>query len=194
MVPPITELTGHDGSGDVQAEPHFVCMQRGHKPLTVWPGEGDGWRWWEEWVCGDGAARSGFALPWCGVGRVSPGGAGRDEAFGQNTAVTPSPALSSCPGSQRESQGHSLLRAEDGLRSLRGNELCSGQPIRVKDQCSESGASSRTIIGDFVPKPDIWSITEIHGEQEFYIRQHSRATAGLPLGSSVSNLRDVKQF
>lgn len=40
----------------------------------------------------------------------------------------------------------------------------------MKDQPRESGAFSRTIIGDFVPKPDIGSITEIHREREFYIR------------------------
>lgn len=38
------------------------------------------------------------------------------------------------------------------------NQLCSGKPTAVKDQPRESGTVSRTIIGDFAPKPDSGSI------------------------------------
>lgn len=106
---------------------------------------------WEGWASGDLAARQ---RAWQGTSQRGRAGGGVKVHHRWDRLPPRFSALVLDPGAN--------VRVEDGLHSLRGKQLCSGQPTRVKDQPGESGAFSRTIIGDFVPKPDIGSITEIH--------------------------------
>lgn len=149
----------------VRAKAHSVCMQHGHKALTSWSGEGGTWRFGRN-------GSVGTWLPGGEPGRGDPRGAGLEEALGSVTTGTDSlPGPEHLSWIQAGISGSHQWRAEDGLPSLRGKQLCSGQPTRVKHRPGESGAFSRTIIGDFFPKPDIGSITKIHREGEFYIRR-----------------------
>ena len=89
--------------------------------------------------------------------KAHPGGAGLEEPSGDPPWDSLPELLALDPDGNlrvaRVSWGWKM-----GLCSLRGKELDSHEPAWGKDQPRQSGAFSRTIIGDFVPKPDSGSI------------------------------------